>query len=192
MLFAAMAFGQKDAAAVSKTDGKLMNYSGTWNMDVSKSKLDERARIESMTLTVSQTDKDIKIESLVKRAPREDGGNGGGERRGGLPNGGGMGRMRSGGGFGGDSTNVYTLDGKEVVNDMTAQAAGKFTYQAKAEKDGKLKLIHTREFDSPMGKASVKTTEIWSLSADGKTLTVKRDMETPRGTNSSEMIFTKQ
>lgn len=193
MVFAAMAFGQKDAAAVSKMDSKMADYSGTWNMDVSKSKLDERARVESMTMTVLQTVKDIKIESSVKRAPRPEGDNGdGGERRGGLPNGGGMGGMRRGGGFGGDSKSVYTLDGKEVVNDMTASAAGKFTYQAKTEKDGKLKLVQTREFESPMGKVSVKTTEMWSLSADGKTLTVKRDMETPRGTNSSEMIFTKQ
>ncbi|MEO6589549.1 MAG: hypothetical protein ABIP06_09610 [Pyrinomonadaceae bacterium] len=193
MLFAAMAFGQKDAAAVSKMDSKVADYSGTWNMDVNKSKLDDRARVESMTMTVLQTDKELKIESSVKRAERTDNGGSDQMRRGGLPNGGGMGGgMRRGGGFGGDGTVVYTLDGKETVNDLTASAAGKFTYQAKTEKDGKLKLVQTREFESPMGKVSVKTTEMWSLSTDGKTLTVKRDMETPRGTNSSEMIFTKQ
>ena len=52
--------------------------------------------------------------------------------------------------------------------------------------------MQTREFESPKGKVSVKTTEMWSLSADGKTLTVKRDMETTaRNTNSSEDDFYK-
>jgi hypothetical protein len=43
-----------------------------------------------------------------------------------------------------------------------------------------------------MGARKMKMTETWSLSQDGKTLTVKREAETPRGNNSSEMVFTKQ
>ena len=45
-------------AAVS-AQNKAADYSGKWNLDVSKSKLDERSRIESMTLTVSQTEQGI-------------------------------------------------------------------------------------------------------------------------------------
>ena len=75
---------------------------------------------------------------------------------------------------------------------MSGAMGGKMSLKAKAEKDGKLQLIQTREFETQMGAMSLKTTETWSLSADGKSLTVKRDMETPRGNNSSEMVFTKQ
>ncbi len=177
-------------AATVSAQNKAADYSGKWNLDVSKSKLDERSRIESMTLTVSQTDKELKVESSVKRAESQDGG--GDQRRAGMPNGGGMGGMRRGGGFGGDGTTVYTLDGKETTNDMSGAMGGKMSLKAKTEKDGKLTLLQTREFETPMGTMSMKTTETWSLSADGKTLTVKRESETPRGTNLSEMVFTKQ
>ncbi len=183
------------AAAVSAQD-KAADYSGKWNLDVSKSKFDERARIESMTLTVSQTATELKVESATKRAARPEGdqqGNGGG-----MPNNGGRGMVgaRRGGGMGGgmgDGTTVYALDGKETSSDIAAGGTnGKATLKAKAEKDGKLKLTQTRDFETQMGAITVKTTENWSLSADGKTLTVKRDSETPRGTSSSEMVFTKQ
>lgn len=175
-------------AAVSAQD-KMTDYSGKWNLDISKSKLGENSRIESMTMTVSQTDKELKVESSVKRAERRDGGD---QRRGGMPNGGGMGDgMRRGGGFGGDGTTVYMLDGKETTNDMSGAMGGKMTLKAKVEKDGTLNLVQTRNFETPMGAMSLKTNETWSLSTDGKTLTVKREMETPRGNNSSEMVFTK-
>ena len=48
-------------AAFAQGDGKKADFSGTWTLDAGKSKLDERARIESMTLTVAQTDKDNKF-----------------------------------------------------------------------------------------------------------------------------------
>ena len=143
-------------AAVS-AQNKAADYSGKWNLDVSKSKLDERSRIESMTMTVSQTDKELKVESSVKRAERQDGG--GNQRRAGMPNGGGMGGMRRGGGFGGDGTTVYTLDGKETTNDMSGAMGGKMSLKAKTEKDGKLTLLQTREFETQMGAMSMKTTE---------------------------------
>ncbi len=171
-------------AAVSAQD-KMTNFSGKWNLDVSKSKLDERAQnIESMTMTVSQTDTELKIESATKRAELPD--TGGQMRRGGMEG------MRRGGGFGGDSQTIYTLDGKETITDMAGAMGGKMSAKAKADKDGKLTLVQTREMETPMGARKMKMTEIWSLSADGKTLTVKCDSESPRGTNSSEMVFTKQ
>jgi hypothetical protein len=36
------------------------------------------------------------------------------------------------------------------------------------------------------------TTEDWTLSADGKTLTIKRTSESPRGTQNSTLVFNKQ
>ena len=169
-------------AAFSALAQKQADFSGSWALDVSKSKLDERARIESMDLTVVQTDKDIKVETATKRLPPPEGaGNGQGGGRG-------MGR----GGFGGDGTNTYTLDGKETSIEEESRM-GKIPVKLKAEMDGgKLKLSSVRTINTPNGEVSVTTKETWTLSDDGKTLTVKRDTESPRGTNSSEMVFTKK
>lgn len=173
-------------AAVSAQD-KVTDFSGKWNLDLSKSKLDERAQnIESMMMTVTQTDKELKVESSTKRKERPEGETGGQMRRGGMEG------MRRGGGFGGDSQTIYTLDGKETVTDMAGGMGGKMTAKAKVEKDGKLKLEQSRTFETQMGSRTAKMTETWSLSADGKTLTVKRESETMRGNSSSEFVFTKQ
>ena len=166
-------------------DKKATDFSGTWTLDASKSKLDERARIESMTLTVTQTDKDIKVETATKRLPPPEGaGNGQG-------NGQGVGMGRGGFG-GGDGATTYTLDGKETTTEVEGRM-GKVPVKLKGELDGgKLKLSRSMTFSGQMGEITTTTKETWSLSEDGKTLTVKRDMESPRGTNSSEMVFTKK
>lgn len=157
------------------------DFSGTWTLDAGKSKLDGRARIESVTMNVAQTDKDIKIETATKRLPPPEGAGGG--------QGGGM---RRGGGMGGDGTFLYTLDGKETSIE-TDSPMGKVPVRLKAEFDGgKLKLSSVRTFNTPNGEMTATTRETWALSDDGKTLTVKRETETPRGTNSSEMVFTKK
>lgn len=152
------------------------DFSGDWELDVSKSKLDERSRIESMTMKVVQTNDEIKIETVTKRAE------GNGDGRGG--------RMMMGGG--GNSDLTYMLNGKESkITQDSPMGAVPVTLKAKLDGD-KLKLNQTRTINSPqMGAVSITTKETWILSADGNTLTVKRDTETPRGTNSSEMIFEK-
>jgi len=43
-----------------------------------------------------------------------------------------------------------------------------------------------------MGDITMTTKDSWSLSAEGKTLTVVREQSTPRGTNSSTMVFAKK
>ncbi|HMS40319.1 MAG TPA: hypothetical protein PKE69_08840 [Pyrinomonadaceae bacterium] len=163
-------------------DKKTPDFSGSWELDVSKSKLDERARIESMTMSVTQTEKDIKIETTMKRA-EGGGGGGGGMNRGG----GGM------GGFGGgNGTTTYTLDGKETkITQDSPMGAIPVSLKAKFDSD-KLKLNQTRTINTQMGEISITTKETWSLSADGKTLTVKRETETPRGAQTSEMVFAKK
>ena len=170
-------------AAISAQD-RTANFTGNWTLEASKSKLDERMRIESMTLNVTQTDKELKIETKTKRAPRPEGEmSGGGQGRGG-----GMGR----GGFGGDGTTVYTLDGKETkVEQETPMGKFPVSYKANLEKGGKLNLSSSRTINGQMGEMTITTKDAWQLSADGKTLTVKRETETPRGAQSSEMVFTK-
>ncbi len=131
-----------------------------------------------MTMNVTQTDKNLTVETKTKRAERPEG-----EKRGGGGNGGGMGR--GGGMMGGDMNLTYTLDGKETMAD-------EFAVKAKFEKNGKLKLVHTRSFETQMGAMSIKVVDTWELQDEGKTLKVKRDIETPRGVQSSEMFFTKK
>jgi hypothetical protein len=167
------------------------NFSGTWELDKSKSKLDERMAkmIEGQTLIVSQTEKEFKVETKTKRVAPPEGGammGGGGNRP--AMGGGGM-----GGGRGGDGTSTYTLDGKEkTVQIDSPMGQQPVVFKGNAEKDGSLKLSQTRTFNGPNGEMTMSTKEQWTLSADGKTLTVKRDTESPRGNSSSESVYQKK
>ncbi len=169
-MFASASFAQK------------ANYAGTWTLDTAKSKLDERARVESMTMTVEQTETEIKVTTATKRqappadAPARPAGGGGG----------GMGRMG-----GGDGTTTYDLSGKETKVDIDGPN-GKMPQMLKATKDGaKLTLSKSSSFSGPMGDVTITTKETWELGADGKSLTVNREQSSPRGTNTSTMVFTK-
>ncbi len=169
---------------------KTADFSGNWELDAAKSKLGERMRIESMTMNVSQTAKDLKVEKTTKLALRSEA-----ETRGGAPpNSGGMGR-RVGGLFnGGDSkqTLAYSLEGRETKEEVPGIPGATSMLKAKWEKDGKLLLTSSRNAETPMGAMTITVNETWSLSPDGKTLTVVREQETQRGKVSAEMVFNKK
>jgi hypothetical protein len=172
--------------ALSAVAQNKPNFAGEWSLDKDKSKLDERMSrgIESQTLTVEQAENSLKTKTETKRTPRPEGGQGGQGGQGGGMRGGGMG--------GGDTSNSYTLDGKETTVDVETPN-GKMPVKLKGEiVDGKLKLSSSRTLNGPMGEVTITTKESWELSADGKTLTVKRESETPRGTNSSELVYAKK
>lgn len=162
-------------ATTAMAQNTAPDFSGNWTLDIGKSKM--QMPVESMTMTVAQTATELTVTTATKRpAPPEGAGGRGG--RGGM-----MG--------GGDGTFAYSLDGKE----KTIQADGPMgpmpvALKAKAE-DSKLKLSQTRTFNSPMGEVSMTTKETWSIDASG-VLTVSRESTTPRGTNSSTMVFTKK
>jgi hypothetical protein len=164
------------------------NFAGEWKLDTGK--LDERraAMIKSQTLTVEQTDKEIKATTTTERnAPPAGGGGQGG------PPGGGGGRGMGGGFGGGDGTNTYKLDGSEVVTERETQL-GKIPTKTTAKlKDGKLEISSSTTFTGPDGQErtnNVKST--WELSADGKTLTVKTTRNTPNGEMTTESVYTKK
>ncbi|MGI9036893.1 MAG: hypothetical protein ACR2GD_12765 [Pyrinomonadaceae bacterium] len=164
------------------------NFSGNWTLDVSKSKVNN---IESGTMNVTQTDKDITYKTDFKRTPRPD--NGGGQMGGsGNGQGGGTGRGMGGGMAGGSQPSVYTLDGKEV----TAQGGSSdrpFTSKMKSSWDGsKLNLTSVRTFSTPNGDITTTQKETWELADGGKTLKVHRESESPRGTQTSDFYYTKQ
>jgi hypothetical protein len=178
-LFAAALCCMLSIAAFAQA--KTADFSGTWTLDVSKSKLDERARIESMTLTVAQTAKDIKVDTKTTRAPRPEGAGGGG----------GMGGGRGGFG-GGDTSFTYTLDGKATaIQQETPMGTVPVSLTGKLD-GGTLNLASSRTFNGPNGEITSTTKDTWTLSPDGKTLTVVRESTSPRGTNSSTMVFVKK
>jgi hypothetical protein len=157
---------------------KAPNFSGTWNLDLSKSKLGNGpSTIESQTLTVTQTDKDIKVDQATKRSAPPAGAGGGM---------GGGGRM--GGGMGGDGSNTYMLDGKEVKSEIQSQM-GSIPVSTTAKIDGG-KLVITRTVTTPMGART--TSDSWELSSDGKTLTVTSQRPNrDGGTDTIIKVFTK-
>ena len=175
-------------ASVSVSQTKTGNFAGTWTLDASKSKLGDRNMIESQTLTVTQTEKDITVVTATKRLPPPaDAPQGGGGMPGGMGGGRGMGGMMGGG----DGTKTYVLDGKEVKSEMQGpQGSMPVATKAKVE-GGKLHISTSSTFTSPMGEVTVTSKETWEIGADGA-LTVKTDRETPRGSMSTTKVFVKK
>lgn len=166
------------------------SYSGTWKLDKERSTLAGPMRIDSMTLTVAHTEREIKVETATKRqAPPE----GAGAPTAGAPGGGpGRGPVGRGGMGMADGTTVYSLDGKETMAEVDGPM-GKMpvTYKGSAKADGSLELSSSRTFSGRMGDVTMTTKETWSLSADGKTLTIDRVNSTPRGDQTAKLVFTK-
>ncbi|MEJ7624000.1 MAG: hypothetical protein WKF34_08390 [Pyrinomonadaceae bacterium] len=170
------------ALAIGASAQKSANFSGTWVLDKTLSKLGERNNIESQTLTVSQTDKDIKVSTSTKRmAPPAS-----------APAGGGGGRMGGGGMGAGDMTASYTFDGKETTVEMdTPRGKVPVNYMGKLD-GGKLMLSSSRTMNGPNGEIKMSSKETWSLSADGTTLTVESESTGMRGTTSATKVFKKK
>jgi hypothetical protein len=196
--------------ALSLTVFAQANYSGSWELDKSKSKLDERAgkSIEAQTLIVSQTANSLTVEVKTKTSsPTEDG----------------MGKpvdlsvdekakppetskdvrmaappigvegirkgsvMAVGSDFG-DGTTTYSLDGKAP---QESPMGSPIISKAKLGKDGSLQLSQTKTVSGPNGEMTVSLKETWTLSADGKVLNVKRETDTLSGKISSESVYEK-
>lgn len=194
-LFLAFAFSVLAVGAMAQ--GKA-SYAGTWNLDAAKSKIDGPMRVESITLTVEHTAKDITITTATKRAMGPAGAPpAGGPPAGGPPNGGmpGMGGRGMGRGLGmmGDGTVKYSFEGKDTVVEVDGPN-GKMpiTYKASKEADGSLKLSSAQKFRGPNGNdIDVTRKETWKLSSDGTTLTVEREQSTPGGNRTSTLVFVK-
>jgi hypothetical protein len=169
------------------------NFAGTWTLDKSKSQgLNQRwQNADSVTMNITQTDKEITVEEKVTGGSGPGGGNmGGGNPSGtppaGAPQGGGMGGGRPGG-MGGPRT--YNLDGSETSGEM---GPAKFVRKAMLSSDGKtLELTSKTTFSRDGQETTLNSSDKLTLSADGKMLTVVRHAETPRGVQDSTLVFTK-
>lgn len=178
-IFAAIALAS--AAAFAQ---KAPNFAGTWTLDKERSELNERTRIESMKMTVAQTAESLEVATETKRSAPEGGGQGPAGGRGGMGGGGRFG--------GGDGKFTYSLTERETTTEQaTPRGPVPVTLSAKLE-GATLKLTQKRTFSGQMGEITATSSEEWSLSADGKTLNVKRSLAGPMGTNTSTLVFTKQ
>jgi hypothetical protein len=170
VLFAAVClFSMAVAVSANET---ATDFSGDWKLDLDKSELGERSRVESMTMKVTQSETELTYKREAKRSE------GGGGRRG----------FRGGGN---PAPVTYKLDGTETSADIgRGDFTGKATYKAE-KKDEKLVLSATRTFETPNGTRSNKSFETWELSEDGKTLTITTDRDTRRGLTTTKMVFSK-
>jgi hypothetical protein len=167
------------AFAQSKTD-----FSGEWTLDVSKSKVNN---IESGTLSVTQTDKDITYKTDLKRTPRPEGA---GANGGGNGGGGGQGGGRP---MGGPQSWTYALDGKETSIDTPGPQGMTIPTKLKSDWDGsKLKLTSKRTVNTPNGEMTFTTKDTWEIVDGGKALKVTRESEGRNGPQTSEFYYTKK
>jgi hypothetical protein len=153
------------------------NFSGTWTLAKDKSTMAQGgAGIESMTLAVTQTAEAMTVATTSKRAAQAAGG----------------GRAVAGRGpgmMGGETTVIYSLDGKETTSSQESAVGNmETTVSAKAAGEG-MELRSVRKMNSPAGAITLTTVENWTLSDEGRTLTIKREMDTPRGKMSSTLVF---
>ena len=174
------------AQALAGVAAANANFAGTWALDKSKSKdlPPQMSNLDSLTLTVTQDASQITVDSKAAMAAQADGGGPGG--------GGGMGGGRGrgmGGGFAPSAT--YKLDGTETTSE--GQRGGTTTSKAEWKDGGKTLVLHrVTKLNFQGNDVTLTTTEEWSLSSDGKTLTVKRTSDSPRGTQSYTLVFNKQ
>ncbi len=189
------------------------NYSGSWELDKSKSKLDERAgkSIEAQTLIVNQTADSLTVEVKTKTISSTEGGMGKpvdlsvdekakppemskdvattlpplaaeGVRKGSV--------MSVGSDFG-DGITIYSFEGKDTKVQQESPAGSLIASKAKLGKDGSLQLSQTKTISAPNGEMTVSLKENWTLSSDGRVLTVKRETDTLSGKISSESVYEK-
>lgn len=149
-----------------------VNYAGTWTLDTKQSKdLPKLLQdVNSVRLNITQDNKVLKVVDETKFNDEE--------------------ALKQ--------TDVYNLDGTESKKPTEMGKAG-VTFKIPATRtvvvadDGKLKLIKARRFQTANGGFTVTQVEDWTLSADGKTLTVHHVNQTDGEKKEEyELIFVKE
>ncbi len=191
------------------------DFSGVWVLDKSKSQglPPQIENVESYTMTVTQDDQQLTVESKITgggrprggepgaigrgdgRRPDGVGGQGGGRRPDGAGGqGGGQGGGRGRGGFGmGMPTATYKLDGTENKIESAGGRGGSATLKAQWKDGGKaLELTNSRSFNFQGNETTRTTKERWELADGGKSLKVNRTVDGPQGSQEFTLVFTKQ
>jgi hypothetical protein len=139
------------------------NFSGDWKLNESKSDLGPMAQWATRAIKTDQKDNDITIN---RTAPGPDGG---------------------------DATTAETLsfDGKETESTVFGNSKRKAS--AKWSDDGNtLTVNYVLNLDFGGQAFEVKGNEIWTLSSDGKTLTVQTNASSPQGDLTAKAVYDKQ
>jgi len=140
------------------------NFSGTWSLNEGKSDLGQfGARGAANKIVVDQKDGAVTV-------------------------------TRNATGFNGEamsSTEALTADGKEVETTVFNGAKKKSSLKWAA--DGlTFTVTYTILLDFNGQSLELKGTEIWSLGADGKTITLQTAMTTPQGDVATKAVYDKQ
>jgi hypothetical protein len=141
------------------------DFSGTWMLDKSKSE-GLPPQIQDQTLTVTQKGDKLDIQAKVTTDKGED-----------------------------TISDSYAVDGKEVT--FTPKGPGGLTGTGKRttrwSADGKsLEAKEDATFDVQGNSVSVQSTRNWSLSPDGKTLTIIQTIKSPEGEQQVKRVFNKK
>ena len=139
------------------------NFSGSWAFNESKSTLGEGPMMSATSMTINQQANLISID-LVQ--PSFEGGD--------------MKRSEK-----------YTLDGKESVNEGMMGSSVK-TITSWSEDKKELRFAKAIAFDMNGEKMEMKLDDVWSLSEDGKTLTVKSSMKSDWGEMNTTLVYDKK
>ena len=152
--------------SLSLLSGSLLaqsNFSGSWALNDSKSTLGDGPGMSTTSMTVNQQEGLISID-LVR--PSFDGGT-----------------M--------NLSEKYTLDGKESVNKGMMESTVK-TITTWSENKKELTFAKTILFEMNGEAMEFKITEVWSISDDGKTLTVKSAMTSQMGDTNLVLVYDKK
>ena len=152
--------------SLSLLSGSLIaqpNFSGSWTFNESKSTLGEGPMMSATSMTVSQQENLISVD-LVQ--PSFEGGE----------------IKRS---------EKYTLDGKESVNEGMMGSSVK-TITSWSEDKKELRFAKTIAFEMDGQKMEMKLDDVWSISDDGKTLTVKSSMKSEWGEMNTALVYDKK
>lgn len=159
-------FGAATAAAGdAKTPppAATASFAGTWVLDKANSESLPEAWQNSKTVNLIITQDDKQITTQIKFVQTA------------LP------------------VNVFLLDGKETKSDVTGRITGKAVSKLKSFKPGKPLKVEVVTTGIIEDREIVLTqTDEMELSADGKTLKVRRTQETPRRTQQFKFTMTKQ
>lgn len=93
---------------------------------------------------------------------------------------------------GGGDVIAYMLDGSKTKAQMTGRMPGEATVYLEKKDDGKIVLHAIRELNFQGNAVTINITDNWELADSGKTLKAKRKIESPRGTQEMEMVFTRK
>lgn len=139
------------------------DFSGSWALNESKSTLGDGPRMSVTSMTVNQQENLMSIDIVQ---PSWDGGD--------------MKRSEK-----------YTLDGKESVNPGMMDSSVR-TITTWSEDKKELSFAKTILFDMNGDTMELKIMDLWSISEDGKSLTVKSTMTSEMGEMNLVLVYDKK